>query len=223
MVSLIHQLVSLFATLALVAAEASPVVSDSPDVVYEATFEKTVKGFVDFSSTNGTVQVEVDISGLPSSGGPFLYHIHQAKVPTDGNCVATLGHFNPYNGSATATDAADKEAGDLSGKHGFINGTSIKTTYIDPYLSLNPDSESFFANLSVVIHYHNATRLACANILEKSGLSNTTSTASASATSLSSPEASSTSPKASSTSLKAGAATVAAGAILPLAAAAFLL
>lgn len=171
--------VAALSLLAIVNAIA-PVVSDSPtDVTYEATFKKTILGSVAFSSTNGSVLVEVDLSGLPETGGPFLYHIHALPVPANGSCLGTAGHFNPFLGSANATIWDEMELGDLSGKHGEITGTSILTSYIDPYLSLNPDSKSYFGGLSVVVHYHNTTRLACANITEE-------------ATSSSSPSANST-------------------------------
>lgn len=157
------------------ASASSPVLSDSPtDVELHAVFEKTISGHVAFSSPNGTVEVLVDLSGLPETGGPFQYHIHQKPVPANGSCLATLGHFNPYNGSVNGTSAADKEAGDLSGKHGLIEGTSLNTSYFDPYLSLNPDSKSYFGGLSVVVHFKNSTRLACANIVEKDATSNST-------------------------------------------------
>lgn len=152
---------------ALVSADAAPEVSDSPtDVSYSAQFKDKIQGHVNFSSKNGSVLVDVDISGLPAHGGPFLYHVHKLPVPANGNCNGTLSHFNPYNGAETETEPAKKEAGDLSGRHGVINGTSIHTSYIDPYLSLNPDSKSFFANLSVVVHYNDTKRLACANITQ---------------------------------------------------------
>lgn len=200
-----------FASLCSLAASAlagtNPVLTDSPtDVTLKATFNKTISGFVEFYSTNGSVTVDVDLSGLPASGGPFLYHIHQKPVPANGSCTATLGHFNPYNGSETATTAAGKEAGDLSGKHGTILGTSLKTSYIEPYLSLDLLDKAYFGGLSVVVHYANTTRLACANILEVS-LSATNSSSN------------STSPSSSATG---AAASLGAGVLLPLAAAAML-
>lgn len=147
----------------------APEVSDSPKgAKYVATFDgKNAQGSVEFSTTDdGEVQVHVDLKDLPTSGGPFLYHIHQKAVPANGNCTATLGHLNPYNGSETQTEAANKEVGDLSGKHGTIDGTSIDTTYVDKYISLNKDDPAYFGNLSVVVHLNNTTRIACANITE---------------------------------------------------------
>lgn len=156
-------IVAAASALVSVSAGASPVKTNSPtNVRYVAHLKKY--GSVAFYSTNGSVTVDVDISNLPTSGGPFLYHVHQRVVPTNGNCTGTLAHFNPYNGSETATAPAEKEDGDLSGKHGTIHGTALRTTYIDPWLSLNPSDPAFFGNLSVVVHFANTTRIDCANI-----------------------------------------------------------
>lgn len=156
-------------TLVLVSAASAPEVSNSPTgISYHAVFSKAIDGQVTFTANSaGQVVVGVNITGLPSSGGPFVYHIHAHTVPASGDCAGTLGHFNPYNGSETSTTAAGKEVGDLSGRHGAINGTSLSTSYVDNYLSLNTSSQLFFANLSVVVHYHNLSRLACANITVK--------------------------------------------------------
>ncbi|GEQ69825.1 hypothetical protein JCM33374_g3500 [Metschnikowia sp. JCM 33374] len=157
--------VATFGLLALASAGAAPQVSDSPtDTLYKATFNKTISGSVSFSSKNGSTLIGVNISNLPSTGGPFMYHIHEKPVPTNGSCAGTLGHFNPYNGTVGAATPALHEVGDLSGKHGTINGTSIQTSYIDQYVSLNPTDKAFINGLSVVVHFANSSRLACANI-----------------------------------------------------------
>lgn len=151
--------------LSLVLAKPAPEVADSPlGLRLQATFEKSISGSVIFTSRDGVVDVSVDLQHLPASGGPFLYHIHEKPVPPDGNCTGTLLHFNPYNGTTNGSTDALKELGDLSGKHGEINGTSVVTSYTDPYLSLNPLSPAFFGGLSVVVHFANNSRLACANI-----------------------------------------------------------
>lgn len=170
------QIVQSFALPAIVLSSA-PEVSNSPSgAKYVAEFSKGVSGSVQFASTeDGQVQVSVNLTGLPDYGGPFLYHIHEAPVPTDGNCTGTLKHLNPYNGSETASAAEDKEVGDLSGKHGEIDGQELQTTYIDPYLSLNKDDPAYFGNLSVVVHLHNTTRIACANITEETASVSTVS------------------------------------------------
>lgn len=166
-------------TLALstLALSSAPKPADSPEgAKYIATFDDSVTGSVEFSSTkNGSVQVDVNLSNLPSSGGPFLYHVHAKPVPSNGNCTGTLGHLNPYNGSETNTEPQDKEVGDLSGKHGTIHGQSIETSYVDDYISLSEDNSAFVGNLSVVVHLNNTTRIACSNITEESNNSSSSS------------------------------------------------
>lgn len=158
-------------TLASVGLSSAPEVADSPQgAKYVAKIDSDkVKGQIEFSTAaNGTVQVDVDLKDLPEQGGPFLYHIHEKTVPSDGNCTGTAAHFNPYGGNENNTQPQDKEVGDLSGRHGKISGQSLKTSYIDRYLSLNKDDAAFFANLSVVVHLNNTTRIGCANITEVS-------------------------------------------------------
>lgn len=156
---------------------AAPISDDSPKgASYVANFDGTVSGSVGFKTvSNGSVEVSVDLAGLPSQGGPFLYHVHEYRVPANGSCLATGGHLNPYNGSATATQPNELEVGDLAGRHGDLNGPDAKLSYVDNYISLNSEDPAFIGNRSVVIHYHNTTRLACANI-EKSSNSSGAST-----------------------------------------------
>ncbi|KAF2264585.1 Cu,Zn superoxide dismutase-like protein, partial [Lojkania enalia] len=109
----------------------------------------------------------LSVSGLPSEGGPFMYHIHEKPVPADGNCTGTGTHLDPYKrGETPACDGTKPETcqtGDLSGKYGTITGTAGSQNYIDLYSSTNPSDPAYFGNLSVVIHLANKTRVACAN------------------------------------------------------------
>lgn len=174
------------ALIAKVLADAAPVSSDSADEPnYIATFKtpnfanSSIAGTFEFESDDdGKVHVYIDIQDLPSSGGPFMYHVHVAPVPSNGNCTGALGHLNPYGGLLNATTIATHEVGDLSGKHGTINGTSLKTDYVDEYLSLNPDNAAFIGNVSVVIHAADNSRLACANITVDSTQANSSSASS---------------------------------------------
>lgn len=168
-------------TLLAFAHAAAPTVNDSPKGAnYVADFNDGITGSVGFkSASNGSVEVNIDLSNFPSEGGPFLYHVHEARVPSNGSCLATGGHLNPYNGSPNATQANELEVGDLSGRHGSLSGSQAKINYVDDYLSLNPENPAFVGNLSVVVHFHNTTRLACANIEKSSNSSdNSISTAS---------------------------------------------
>lgn len=156
----------------------APVKENSPmDAHYIARFDDKIQGFIDFSTTSErTVKVHVNISGLPAEGGPFPYHVHVLPVPSNGDCYGTLGHLNPYNGSEAAEWPAAKEVGDLSGKHGPITDQSFQASYIEQYLSLNKDDLAYVGNRSVVIHFANDTRLVCANITSISNSSHASST-----------------------------------------------
>lgn len=190
MVHLKHYIVSL-GLIAKILGDAAPVATDSvgkPN--YIATFKtpnfansSSITGTFEFEADkDGKVHVYIDINNLPTTGGPFMYHIHQKPVPANGNCTGTLAHLNPYGGLANATTIATHEVGDLSGKHGTINGTSFKSNYVDEYLSLNPENRAYIGNVSVVIHAANNARLACANITvdsAHSGSNSSNSTSSA--------------------------------------------
>jgi len=88
---------------------ASVVVNNPPGAVYVATLPTTefnnpsdprgnVKGSIAATANpNGIgVSFSVSFSNLPTSGGPFLYHIHDQPVSADGNCTNTLAHLDPY-------------------------------------------------------------------------------------------------------------------------------
>lgn len=164
----------------LASADDAPVKTNSPESAkYIAKFSGNIEGSVVFSTTsNSTVQVDVEFDGLPSYGGPFAYHVHVDPVPSDGNCTATLGHLNPYDGSTNATSPAAKEVGDLSGKHGVIDDQSYQTSYIEEYISLEETDPAFVGNRSVVVHFANNTRLSCANITDYYVSSNSSSNSS---------------------------------------------
>ncbi|KAK6454671.1 superoxide dismutase [Scheffersomyces xylosifermentans] len=157
----------------LVSAGKAPKVKKNPKNVvaiadFPFGFDKGVKGNVVFSAKSGkTVKVHVDMTGLPPSGGPFFYHIHDKSVPGDGNCEAVGLHFNPYGASADCESQKDDsycQVGDLSGKHGWIDTTCFETKYDDPFLSLNKKSKSYIVGKSVVFHFANMTKFACADI-----------------------------------------------------------
>lgn len=145
-------------------AAIQPLANDSPQVEYTANFDGKIDGSVIFKGlNNGSIEVDVDLSGFPSEGGPFMYHVHELPVPTDGNCTGTKGHFNPFGGDIKSPNANEKEIGDLSGRYGTLEGNT-KINYVDQYLSLNPESQAYIGNLSVVVHLADNTRYACANI-----------------------------------------------------------
>ncbi|KAF2833331.1 Cu,Zn superoxide dismutase-like protein [Ophiobolus disseminans] len=112
------------------------------------------------------VKFSVSFSGLPSSGGPFMYHLHEKPV-TGTNCTSTGAHLDPYKrGETPICDASKPETcqtGDLSGKFGNFTTASFSAEYVDPYSSTDPKSNAFFGNLSFVLHLANKTRIGCAN------------------------------------------------------------
>jgi len=128
-----------------------------------------VKGSITGTSNpNGVgIKFEVKFENLPTSGGPFLYHIHDAPVPADGNCTKTLAHHDPYiRGETPVCNASLPETcqvGDLSGKYGKITSDPFVASYSDAFESTLPGIGSFFGNRSFVIHFANKTRISCAN------------------------------------------------------------
>jgi len=157
------------------------VVENNPiGVVYTATLPTTeffnpsdsrgnVKGSVSaVANDNGTgVTFSVSFSNLPTSGGPFLYHIHSAPVPADGNCTGTLAHLDPYiRGEmppCNATLPQTCQVGDLSGKHGKIISDPFTASYSDDFASTVDGIGAFFGNRSITLHFGNTTRITCAN------------------------------------------------------------
>ncbi|KAK6462641.1 superoxide dismutase [Scheffersomyces coipomensis] len=163
----------------LIDASKAPKVKKNPkNIVAIADFpfggDKFVKGNIVFSAKDGkTVQVHVDMTGLPAEGGPFFYHIHENSIPGNGNCEAAGLHFNPYDASPDCGSQKDDsrcQVGDLSGKHGWINTTCFEDKYEDPFLSLNKKSKSFIIGKSIVFHFANLTKYACSDIEPASNL-----------------------------------------------------
>ena len=130
-----------------------------------------VRGSIVASTAPGGVGVSfaVSLSGLPSSGGPFIYHIHEKPVPADGNCTATLAHLDPLKrGEDPPCDAsapATCQVGDLAGKHGKVPGPTFSAYYSDAYVSAQPGNAAYFGDKSIVVHYANKTRITCANFV----------------------------------------------------------
>ncbi|KAI1761003.1 superoxide dismutase [Hypoxylon sp. FL1150] len=140
------------------------------DPFWTGPINGNVQGSLTATSGAGGVGVdyEVSFSNLPSEGGPFIYHIHTAPVPENGNCTSTLAHLDQYiRGEDPACDPSRPQScqqGDLSGKYGHINGTGpYAVKYHDPYTSLVEGAGAYIANRSLVFHFANKTRITCAN------------------------------------------------------------
>ncbi|KAK3337107.1 superoxide dismutase [Cercophora scortea] len=165
-------------------AQSAPVVSNNPPgAVFKATLPETaftktaypdggnIKGeVVAVSSPDGRgVIFRVSFSNLPTTGGPFPYHLHVNPVPANGNCTATLAHLDPFaRGEDPVCDPNAPETcqvGDLSGKHGKIplGVDPFVVTYTDLYASTLEGIGAFFGNRSLVVHFANKTRITCAS------------------------------------------------------------
>lgn len=131
---------TLLAAASVVSAQSSivpaPMVSGSPaGASYVATLPvkegSPLRGAITgVSAPNGVgVLFSVSFSGLPATGGPFIYHIHEKPVPSNGNCTGTGAHLDPYKrGETPPCDASKPETcqtGDLSGKHGNFTSESF--------------------------------------------------------------------------------------------------
>ncbi|KAI5250565.1 hypothetical protein E4T42_04919 [Aureobasidium subglaciale] len=169
----------------------APLQSSNPaGVAYIATFTSNSKSNISgnvlalTSSDDVGVNFQIALTGLPAEGGPFLYHIHDYPVPADGNCTATGAHVDPYvRGETPVCDASSPatcQVGDLSGKHGKPTNETFSATYVDKYVSTVPGQGAFMGNRSIVVHYANKTRIACANFVDytngTAGANTTTST-----------------------------------------------
>ncbi|KAL2828504.1 superoxide dismutase [Aspergillus cavernicola] len=157
----------------------APIITDNQLLsFYHATLlEKdntTVYGGISISSriSSSASQIDVFIGGIPED--EYLnYHIHQYRVPADGNCYATGVHLDPYGRGQTPpcdiTAPQTCEVGDLSGKHGPAfapPGESFRVSYSDFFLSNNPEEPAYFGDLSWVVHGSGGERLTCGNFEE---------------------------------------------------------
>lgn len=165
---------SIFALVAPLVLCAAPAVPRNPQgTIAVADFPQGgdhtfTRGYVIFSSPDGgKVNVHVDMTGLPQHDGPFYYHIHDVAVGENGDCETAGPHFDPYHGLEVCPaqgDDAQCQVGDLLGKHGWINTTCFQTSYVDPFVSLDVLSPANVVGRSVVFHYADMRRFACATI-----------------------------------------------------------
>ncbi|KAL3470604.1 superoxide dismutase [Aspergillus californicus] len=162
----------------------APIITDNmPISLYHATLlqkdNTTVYGSISISSriSSSESQIDVFIGGIPE-GGYLNYHIHQYRVPEDGNCYRTGAHLDPYGRGQTPpcviTAPNTCEVGDLSGKHGPAfapPGETFRASYPDFFLSNNPGEEAYFGDLSWVVHGPGSERLTCGNFEQIGGSS----------------------------------------------------
>ncbi|GAM87739.1 hypothetical protein ANO11243_057660 [Dothideomycetidae sp. 11243] len=197
------------AALVSAASTDAPVITNNPVgaqylATFTATAQNTVNGNVQISTyPNGQgVTIQMSMSGFPGENqvSDYLYHIHTDPVPADGNCTATLGHLDPYGrGETPACDPTQPwscQVGDLSGKHGTIPGgsTGFSALYQDLFVSTDPTSNASVFGRSIVFHFPNKTRIACANIQQISLGAYTNSSSSATGTATASSSATCSAP-----------------------------
>ena len=148
--------ISLLAAATAVSAQSSnaPVVANNPiGAKYVATLPQKAGSPLAGSIEGATaadgkgVKFTVHFSGLPATGGPFMYHIHAKPVPADGNCTATGAHLDPYHyGEDKACDPTKPEicqTGDLSGKYGKFSTQEFSAEYTDLYSATLPSDPAF--------------------------------------------------------------------------------
>jgi hypothetical protein len=143
------------------------------------------------TARDGATEFAVQFANLPSEGGPFCecsftrisssvsltiataYHLHVDPVASDGNCLSTLAHLDPFvRGEVTPCVRERPETcqvGDLGGKHGEGTETSYNASYTDTFVSLKEGMGAFFGNRSFVLHFANRTRIGCGNFTSLSG------------------------------------------------------
>ncbi|KAK7951132.1 superoxide dismutase [Apiospora aurea] len=153
------------------------------------SLDGNVKGSVSVKSSPDGIGVvyTVKFSNLPKEGGPFPYHIHEKKVPDDGNCTSTGAHLDPtIRGETPVCDKSFPQTcqvGDLSGKYGAITSDPFEATYTDIFGSMNNGANASITDRSFVVHFSNKTRISCANFkVDASGPSSTVPVPTSSAT-----------------------------------------
>lgn len=159
--------------LAVAVAASAPVATSNPNTRFVADFPfagpHVASGFVVFAvGDSGQVNVHVDLTKLPATGGEFSYKIHDRPVGWGAaTCDSAGAVFDPYHAGNVECDSLADDSrcpvGDLSGKHGRFTATCFEHSYIDPYLLLDPALEAYIGGRSVVV-YHDGQVLACATI-----------------------------------------------------------
>lgn len=121
----------------------------------------TIAGDIRFATRGENEQgldVYVRLQDLPLEAGPFAYHVHEFPVTGD-NCSSTGAHLDPFlrgeSSVCDSTQAATCQVGDLSGKHGKLEGVSVNTTYTDSFLRIQRNSSSSIVGRSITIHAAN--------------------------------------------------------------------
>ncbi|CAG8548035.1 10218_t:CDS:2, partial [Racocetra fulgida] len=115
---------------------------------------KGIKGIMVFTNEDSKIEVDIDMTnGLTNTSGKYPYHIHVSPINSTGSCDSTGGAAVPgYVCNSTTPEKC--EAGDLSGKHGALQGTpngAVSVKYFDDFISLK-DNKTGIIGHSIVIH-----------------------------------------------------------------------
>ncbi|KAF2431746.1 Cu,Zn superoxide dismutase-like protein [Tothia fuscella] len=157
-------------------APAKAVTNNPEGHTYVATLPATatVQGAVSVSAGQGGKGVTYDIKlhGFPKEGGPFMYHVHEKPVPSDGNCTGAGAHLDPTKRGevppCNPATPAQCQVGDLSGKFGNVTaGPVFHKTFADAYSSLVKGDPQYIGDLSLVVHLSDKKRIGCANFTMK--------------------------------------------------------
>ncbi|CAG0892689.1 unnamed protein product, partial [Darwinula stevensoni] len=138
-----------------------------------------VKGTVTLLQENPFVltKITMDMKGLRGIAGG--YHIHEFPVPgvgpdylTSSPCRETGGHYNPFRVDVSQSPPTGRgshdayELGDLSGKHGILEGLDdVKGTAFDTMLPLWGPFSS--VGRSIVVHRLSGERWVCGTIFSR--------------------------------------------------------
>jgi Cu-Zn family superoxide dismutase len=112
------------------------------------TTNQTAKGTVRLTELgDGSVRVEVDLTGVPP--GVHGFHIHdKGECGPDG--MAAGGHFNPANAQHGAPNAPSHHAGDFGNVTADANG-NVKTSFNTRAVTVSPSSSSAVGH-AVILH-----------------------------------------------------------------------
>jgi Cu/Zn superoxide dismutase len=116
--------------------------------IFGGSSSANFQGRIDFHqpSQNSPTSIVIEVDGMPNSLGLTMatYHIHDRAItltPAASACSAEAvgGHYNPKNVSGRCDPQRQStcESGDLSGKHGTLNGMSARGRYLDFDLELS--------------------------------------------------------------------------------------
>jgi len=127
-----------------------------------------VTGSINFQqdTVGSDTRISVNLTGL--SNGPNAWHVHVYPVADGCQPSSVGGHYNPFNVPLVApcTNMSLCEVGDLSGKHGKLNSTTVDRVFMDTNLPLF--GEYSVVGRAIVIHAASGARMACATIEPKS-------------------------------------------------------